>query len=249
MDRTPRFGWQREVADALVCDISAVAVDWLPTGKPLVVTRPGKPLAPILSGGMLSQLPLLGSADRANDIVEALAQAGAATNWPDCTRGRTTTSPQATWVHSWLRCSRSCRLTPHRHRRNSRDYGYTTRALARGRAAATPHYCTQILAEDATFHSPVLFRPQQGRDLVALYLTGALHVIANPTFRYVREVAQDNNAVLEFETEIDEIHVNGVDIITWDEQGLISDFKVMLRPLKALNIVQQRMAELLEQMT
>ena len=76
VDRTPRFGWQREVADALVCDISAVAVDWLPTGKPLVVTRPAQPLAPILSGGMLSQLPLLGS-DEAGGVLAALARAGA----------------------------------------------------------------------------------------------------------------------------------------------------------------------------
>jgi hypothetical protein len=112
-----------------------------------------------------------------------------------------------------------------------------------------PALLTQILAEDATFHSPVLFRPQQGRDLVALYLTGAMHVIANPTFRYVREVAADNNAVLEFETVIDDVHVNGVDIITWDDHGLITDFKVMLRPLRALNVVQERMAALLEQMS
>ncbi|HNO15042.1 MAG TPA: nuclear transport factor 2 family protein [Actinomycetota bacterium] len=107
----------------------------------------------------------------------------------------------------------------------------------------------QVLAEDAVFHSPILFRPQQGRDLVALYLTGALHVIANPSFHYVREVAEGNDAVLEFETEIDGVHVNGVDLITWNEQGLITDFKVMIRPLKAVNVVQQRMAELLEKLT
>ena len=112
-----------------------------------------------------------------------------------------------------------------------------------------PALLNQILAEDATFHSPILFRPQQGKDLVALYLTGAMHVIANPSFRYVREVSQDNNCVLEFETQIDDVHVNGVDIITWDDQGLITDFKVMIRPLRAMNVVQQRMAELLEQMT
>lgn len=75
VDSTPRFGWQREVADALVCDISAVAVDWLTTGKPLVVTRPVQPLAPILSGGMLAALPLL-SVERSTAIVEALERAG-----------------------------------------------------------------------------------------------------------------------------------------------------------------------------
>ena len=91
-----------------------------------------------------------------------------------------------------------------------------------------------------------MFRPQQGKDLVALYLTGAMHVIANETFRYVREVVDGRVAVLEFETEIDGVMSNGVDMITWNEQGLITDFKVMLRPLKAIMIVQQRMAELLE---
>ncbi|MEI2641727.1 MAG: nuclear transport factor 2 family protein [Candidatus Nanopelagicales bacterium] len=112
-----------------------------------------------------------------------------------------------------------------------------------------PALLNQVLAEDAVFHSPILFKPQQGRDLTALYLTGAMHVIANPAFHYVREVVGEQDAVLEFETEIDGIHVNGVDMITWNEQGLISDFKVMIRPLKAINVVQQRMAELLQQLT
>ena len=112
-----------------------------------------------------------------------------------------------------------------------------------------PALLNQMLAEDAVFHSPILFRPQQGKDLVALYLTGALHVIANPSFHYIREVVDGNDAVLEFETQIDGVHVNGVDLITWNDQGLISDFKVMIRPLKAVNVVHQRMAELLEQLS
>lgn len=112
-----------------------------------------------------------------------------------------------------------------------------------------PTLLNQVLADDAVFHSPILYRPQQGKDLVALYLTGAMHVIANPSFRYVRQIADDRNAVLEFETEIDEVHVNGVDLITWNEQGLISDFKVMIRPLRAVHVVQQQMAELLERLT
>jgi len=111
-----------------------------------------------------------------------------------------------------------------------------------------PALLNQVLAEDAVFHSPIVFRPQQGRDLVALYLSGAMHVIANPSFRYVRQVVDGNDAVLEFESEIDGIHVNGVDMITWNDHGRISDFKVMVRPLKAINVVHQRMAELLQQM-
>lgn len=112
-----------------------------------------------------------------------------------------------------------------------------------------PALLNQVLAEDAVFHSPILFKPQQGRDLVALYLTGAMHVIANPSFHYVRELVGESDAVLEFETEIDGIHVNGVDMIAWNEQGLITDFKVMVRPMKAVNVVHQRMAELLQQLT
>lgn len=112
-----------------------------------------------------------------------------------------------------------------------------------------PALLNQLLADDAVFHSPILFRAQQGRDMVALYLTGAMHVIANPSFRYVREVVDGRDAVLEFESEIDGVQVNGVDMITWNEQGLITDFKVMLRPLKAITTVHQKMAELLEQLT
>lgn len=117
--------------------------------------------------------------------------------------------------------------------------------VVRGR---NPALLTQILAEDAVFHSPIMYRPQQGRDLVSLYLTGALHVIANPTFHYVREVVDGRDAVLEFETVIDDVHVNGVDMITWNDHGLITDFKVMLRPLKAITVVHQRMGELLEKL-
>lgn len=109
-----------------------------------------------------------------------------------------------------------------------------------------PAMLNQILAEDAVFHSPIVFRPQQGRDLVALYLTGAMHVIATPDFRYVREVVDGRDAVLEFETVVDGVQVNGVDMITWNDQGLITDFKVMLRPLKAITTVHQKMAALLE---
>lgn len=112
-----------------------------------------------------------------------------------------------------------------------------------------PAALNQLLAEDAVFHSPIVFTPQQGRDRVALYLTGAMHVIANPTFRYVREISDDVNAVLEFETDIDDIRVNGVDLITWNDRGLITDFTVMLRPLKAINVVHHRMAELLERLS
>jgi len=104
----------------------------------------------------------------------------------------------------------------------------------------------ELLAEDAVFHSPVVHTPQRGRKLVAAYLTAAFHVFANPSFRYVREIVGASDAMLEFETEIDGVFVNGVDIIKWNESGRIVEFKVMIRPLKAINIVHQRMAAMLQ---
>ena len=102
-----------------------------------------------------------------------------------------------------------------------------------------------LLAEDAVFHSPVVHTPQRGRALVAGYLGAALQLLAQPSFRYAREILGDNQAMLEFEVEIDGILVNGVDIIRWNEDGKIADFKVMIRPLKAINLVHQHMAALL----
>jgi hypothetical protein len=103
-----------------------------------------------------------------------------------------------------------------------------------------------LLAEDAVFHSPVVHTPQRGRKLAALYLSAAFHVFFNPTFHYVREIVGPSDAMLEFETEIDGILVNGVDLIKWNESGQIVDFKVMIRPLKAINLIHQRMAAMLQ---
>jgi len=79
-----------------------------------------------------------------------------------------------------------------------------------------------------------------------MYLSAALHVFLNPTFRYVREIVGASDAMLEFETEIDGILVNGVDIIRWNEAGQIVDFKVMIRPLRAINLIHQKMAAMLQ---
>lgn len=103
-----------------------------------------------------------------------------------------------------------------------------------------------LLSEQAVFHSPILHTPQAGKQIVKLYLSAAFAVLAGPQFRYVREVIGDTDAALEFETEIDGIHINGVDLVRWDEHGRIVDFKVMLRPLKAVNLVHRLMGEMLE---
>lgn len=105
---------------------------------------------------------------------------------------------------------------------------------------------SELLAEDVVFHSPVVHTPQRGKAITTLYLQGALSVLNSAQFRYEREVVGERDAVLEFVTELDGVHVNGVDLIRWNDSGLIVDFKVMLRPLKALGVVQQKMAEALQ---
>ena len=109
-----------------------------------------------------------------------------------------------------------------------------------------PSGLNALLAEDAVFYSPVVHTPQRGRKLAAWYLGAAFSVFFNPTFRYVREVTGPSDAVLEFETEIDGVLVNGVDLVKWNDAGQIIEFKVMLRPLKAINVIHQRMAAVLQ---
>ena len=103
-----------------------------------------------------------------------------------------------------------------------------------------------LLAANSVFHSPVVHTPQAGRAVTKAYLAAAMQVLGNESFRYVREVRQEQDAVLEFELELDGIHVNGVDLIHWNDEGQITDFKVMLRPLKAVNLIHQKMAPMLQ---
>ena len=105
----------------------------------------------------------------------------------------------------------------------------------------------RLLADDVVFHSPVVHTPQRGKAITAHYLAAALQVFGNPSFRYVREVATGNDAVLEFELEIDGIQINGVDMIRCNDSGRIVEFKVMLRPLKAVNLIHQKMAAMLQE--
>jgi hypothetical protein len=103
----------------------------------------------------------------------------------------------------------------------------------------------EILAEDVVFHSPVVHAPQIGKKLTFMYLSAAFLVFFNDTFKYVREVANDTETLLEFEVEIDGILINGIDMISWNDEGKITSFKVMVRPLKAVNLIHHKMGELL----
>jgi len=103
-----------------------------------------------------------------------------------------------------------------------------------------------LLDEDAVFHSPVVHKPQLGKSITARYLGAAFQVFFNETFHYVRELKGERDAVLEFELVLDGITVNGVDMIKWNASGKITEFKVMLRPLKAVNLIHQKMAAALQ---
>ncbi len=103
-----------------------------------------------------------------------------------------------------------------------------------------------LLAEDAVFHSPVVHTPQVGKSITGKYLSAAFEVFFNDSFSYVREVHGEGNGILEFEVEIQGVKVNGVDMISWNEAGLITEFKVMVRPLKAVSMIHQTMGAMLQ---
>lgn len=102
------------------------------------------------------------------------------------------------------------------------------------------------IAADAVFHSPVVHSPQAGKAKVMLYLLSAAKVLGNESFTYVREIIDGNDAMLEFTSVIDGIHINGIDLIRFDDAGKIIDFKVMVRPVKAVNKLWEMMAAQLQ---
>jgi SnoaL-like domain len=101
----------------------------------------------------------------------------------------------------------------------------------------------ELLHPDVVFESPVVHTPQRGRDVTFKYLASATKVLAGPTFSYVGEWTSESGAVLEFTTDIDGITINGVDIISFDADDRITHFKVMVRPLKAINLLHRLMGE------
>jgi hypothetical protein len=118
-----------------------------------------------------------------------------------------------------------------------------------------------LLADEVVFLSPIVFTPQRGKELAKLYLNaagatflGGSELGAAPEkksaspFRYVKEVLSGRHAVLEFETQLDGKYVNGVDMLTCDDEGRITEFKVMIRPLQAIQLLHQRMAAMLARM-
>jgi hypothetical protein len=130
-----------------------------------------------------------------------------------------------------------------------------------------PDLLDDLLDDDCVFVSPIVFTPQEGKEITKLYLTAAGNTLggnadASPAapaaetasgwdgkFRYVRKVRDGNDAVLEFETTMAGKYVNGVDLITCNDEGRIVEFKVMIRPLQAVNLVHEQMKAMLERLT
>ena len=116
----------------------------------------------------------------------------------------------------------------------------------------------ELLDDDVSFYSPIVFSPQRGKELTTLYLMAAGNTFGGDqsidgtleeySFKYTKEVLDGNQAVLEFETQIDGKYVNGVDIITFNDEGKIIEFKVMIRPLQAVNIIHEKMQDMLKQL-
>ena len=119
----------------------------------------------------------------------------------------------------------------------------------------------ELLAEDVVFYSPVVYTPQKGKDITKMYLMAAGGVFGEGTkdemidsnnsqskFKYIKEIIGEKSALLEFESEMNGIYVNGVDVISWNEEEKITEFKVIVSPLQAVNMLHQKMQAMLESM-
>lgn len=117
----------------------------------------------------------------------------------------------------------------------------------------------EILADNVVFYSPVVHTPQKGKEITKIYLSAAGNVFGDSkkesapkdsfsNFKYTKEIIGENNACLEFENTINGIQINGVDLITWNEDNLITEFRVLVRPLQAVNMLHKMMGEMLEKM-
>jgi hypothetical protein len=111
-----------------------------------------------------------------------------------------------------------------------------------------PAMLSAMLHDDVVFHSPVVHTLQRGKAITFLYLRAALDVLGNDSFTYVQEFHNAHGAVLEFNVVVDGIQIDGIDMISWDADGLITEFKVMVRPLKAVNLLHGKMAAMLDAM-
>jgi hypothetical protein len=125
----------------------------------------------------------------------------------------------------------------------------------------------ELLDDDVVFYSPIVFTPQRGKQVTALYLQAAAQTFGGGRghgggrggrggrdneeggFHYAKMVLGDDTAMLEFETIMKGKYVNGIDIIRCNDHDRIIEFRVMIRPLQAVNLVHEQMAAVLDSMT
>ena len=105
---------------------------------------------------------------------------------------------------------------------------------------------SDLIDNSCVFFSPVVFSPQEGKELTIKYLSAAALVFGDKSFKYTKEILSDNNACLEFELELDGIKINGVDLISWNEKNKINEFKVLIRPLKGVQLIHRLMGGTLD---
>ena len=130
--------------------------------------------------------------------------------------------------------------------------------IMKGDSSEAPNKLDDLLHDDVVFYSPVVYTPQRGKEITKLYLSAASGVFSTEKkgkeenkeskFKYIKEVVHGNPACLEFETEMNGVYVNGIDLITWDENDKIIEFKVLVRPLQAVNTLHQQMGQMLDKL-
>jgi len=130
--------------------------------------------------------------------------------------------------------------------------------IMKGDSSEAPNKLDDLLHDDVVFYSPVVYTPQRGKEITKLYLSAASGVFSTEKkgkeekkeskFKYIKEVVNGNHACLEFETEMNGVYVNGIDLITWDENDKIIEFKVLVRPLQAVNTLHQQMGQMLDKL-
>ncbi|MDA7554353.1 nuclear transport factor 2 family protein [Gammaproteobacteria bacterium] len=130
--------------------------------------------------------------------------------------------------------------------------------IMKGDSSEAPNKLDDLLHDDVVFYSPVVYTPQKGKEITKLYLSAASGVFSSEKkgkeekkeskFKYIKEVVHGNHACLEFETEMNGVYVNGIDLITWDENDKIIEFKVLVRPLQAVNTLHEQMGRMLDKL-
>ncbi|MDC3154823.1 nuclear transport factor 2 family protein [Pelagibacteraceae bacterium] len=105
---------------------------------------------------------------------------------------------------------------------------------------------TEIVDDNCIFYSPVVFTPQRGKDITLKYLMAASEVFNASNFKYHKEIISNQHASLEFTLTLEDTEINGIDLITWNDDGLITEFKVFIRPLQGVNIIHKMMGNMLE---